>query len=477
MPGSDEMMPTAMPRPPFLTRLGILLGALLLGAAVAAGADETEPLPGHLAAQLQDLSTAQRAFLEGPDPVRVLGSRAQLVRMLQQRSADQVLAFVVDLKQVVAAFAYEEGVDMGEIPLNPEASIFNAHTVVMPEVLKERWRAPGPVSVSRYIDQWGGIPTFAGAPVAVTPEDLKAGQVDVAIAGIPLSFSSGRRDAQHGPGALRMMPGMADRDVYSMVDPAAVLSIVDYGDFSVDILSVERSIDHVHDMVLEVIEAGAIPFLVGGDHSMMYPSVRALRSSLPGEPFTVVHLGAHYNAERTGAHPLTDRDAIYRLLSEGVIEGSDLIQVGLRGPHLSPRALRWMREQGIRYHTMAEVERQGWPAVLERVLTEAKAGDRPVYVSFDVSVLDPSQLSAAGRALPGGLTVRELQPLLRRLCAETEIAGFELMDLAPMLDLSAVSVMNANHMLNACLAGVAMRRAGLDAPHYLDPLSVDHGQP
>ncbi|HBX37405.1 MAG TPA: arginase, partial [Pseudohongiella sp.] len=105
-----------------------------------------------------------------------------------------------------------------------------------------------------------------------------------------------------------------------------------------------------------------------------------------------------------------------------------------------------------------------------------KDSGNPVYISFDVSIFDPSAVSGIGRAVPGGLTVRELQPLLRRLCAETQIAGFELMDLAPMLDFSYVSAMNANAMLNACLTGVAMRKSGLTEENYLDPIAVDHGQ-
>lgn len=456
--------------------LGVVLSAAGMPPAAAQGGG-ADHIPAELLPKLSELSREQLEFFRGPEPMRVMGSRAQLVRILEQRSPEQIEAFVADMMRVVEAFKYEEGVDMGEIPLNPEATAFNGHTVVIPEILKERRRDPGPFSLNRYVDEWGGIPTFAGAPVAITPEDLRVGRVDIAIAGIPVNFSSGRRDAQNGPGALRLMHGMADRDVYSMVDPASVLSIVDYGDISVDHLSVERSIDHVHDMVYEVIGTGAVPFLVGGDHSVMYPTVRAVRAAHPDEGLKVVHFGAHYNAERTRAHSLTDRDAIYRLLVEEVVDGSNLIQVGLRGPRLTPEALVWLREQGVRYHTMAEVERRGWPAVMERVIDEAKSGGERVYISFDVSVLDPSQLAAAGRAAPGGLTVRELTPLVRRLCAETEIAGFELMDLAPMLDLSYVSTMNANHMLNACLAGVAMRRSGLVSDHYLDAMSVDHGQP
>nr|MBO2512942.1 hypothetical protein [Gammaproteobacteria bacterium] len=173
---------------------------------------------------------------------------------------------------------------------------------------------------------------------------------------------------------------------------------------------------------------------------------------------------------------MSDRQAVYRLLAEGVIEGKHLIQVGLRGPQLDLETLEWMREQGIRYHTMAEVAYRGWDAVMERVLAEAKAGPDRVYVSFDVSVIDPVELAAAGRAVPGGLMLREVIPLVRRLCAETRIVGFEIMDLAPMLDLSYRSAMNANYVMNACLSGIAMRKMGVTEENYMHPLVLDHGQ-
>ena len=72
--------------------------------------------------------------------------------------------------------------------------------------------------------------------------------------------------------------------------------------------------------------------------------------------------------------------------------------------------------------------------------------------------------------------MREVMPLLRRLCAETEIAGFELADMAPMLDFTYVSALNANYLMNACLAGIALRKEGITEANYLSPLALDHGQ-
>jgi guanidinobutyrase len=455
---------------------GSLLTAMFAMAAIPEFTQaEVFSFPQNVAEKLNVLTEEQRKFLSSQEPLRVIPSREKLVQQLEGRSPEQVLQYVSDMMAAVKALGFQEE-DMAEIPLNPEATRFNGYKIIAPEILEERRRDPGPFSVSRYIHAQGGIPTFAGAAVAKTPEDLIAGRVDVAITGIPQSMSSGSRDARNGPEALRAAHGMAGGDVYALVDPAAVLNIVDFGDVPVDRMSMERSLEPIHDRVQAIAKTGTVPFLVGGDHSILYPAVKAVRGAKPDRPLAVVHLGAHYNAEATRAHRLSDRDAVYRLLSEKLLAGPDLIQVGLRGPQAGPEAFEWLREQGVRYHTMAEVQRRGWQAVMERVLKEARATGKPIYISMDVSVLDPAHLSAAGRAAPGGLTPRELSPLLRRLCAENEIAGFDIADLAPMLDLSFVSAMNANYMMNACLSGMAMRKEGLTKAGYLNPIAVDHGQ-
>lgn len=433
-------------------------------------------IPSEIMAKLEQLSEEQVDFLSSEQPLRVIPSREKFYQDLERRTPEQIEQYVSDMMEAVAAHAYQPGVDMAMIPLNPEASGFNSFKVVRPEILKERMRDPGPVNVHRYINQWAGIPTFAGAPVAVTPADLIAGNVEVAIAGIPQSMSSGSRDGRNAPNVLRGMHVTGNLDVYAMVDPGAVLNIVDYGDIAVDRMSLKRGLDHVYDMVLEMASTGAVPFLIGGDHSLMYPNVKAVQAADPDQNLTVVHFGANYNAEPTRAHTISDRDAVYRLVSEGVIEGSDLIQVGLRGGQANRESFEWLRENQVRYHTMAAVEANGWQQVMESVLEEAGSAGNPLYLSLDVSVLDPVELTAAGRAVPGGLTIRELTPLLRRLCAENDVAGLELMDFAPMLDLSYVSAMNANYMLNACLSGMALRKQGITEANYLDPTTVDHGQ-
>ncbi len=135
-----------------------------------------------------------------------------------------------------------------------------------------------------------------------------------------------------------------------------------------------------------------------------------------------------------------------------------------------------MREVGFRYHTMAEVERRGWDAVMKDVIQEAMDGPEYVFVSFDIDVLDPAYTPGTGTPEPGGLTPREVFPIIRRLCAETNVIGFDLVEFAPERDPTYVTGLNANRVVREALTGMAMRKRGLVEPHYLSPLTVDDGR-
>jgi len=297
----------------------------------------------------------------------------------------------------------------------------------------------------------------------------------VAIIGVPSNASSGRRDAGSGPSAMRATNTIAMPDVQSLLKPLEVLSVADYGDFSVDWLSTELTVDHVTDMVAETAETGAIPMLVGGDTSMLYPGVKGVAQVRGKGTFGLLHLNAHPDAEQFGDHTVSDRQSMFLLLNEGIVNGSDTIQVGLRGPDVNVETLQWLRSKNVRYHTMAEIQQRGFDKVLKRVLREVENGPDAFFVSIDVSVIDPSEMVAAGRIAPNGLRLEQVTRAIRHVCAAKDIVGFEITDMAPMLDFSRLSVVNANAVLNACLVGIAVRKSGLD-PDYVHPLALDHGQ-
>lgn len=126
---------------------------------------------------------------------------------------------------------------------------------------------------------------------------------------------------------------------------------------------------------------------------------------------------------------------------------------------------------------MAEVERHGWEHVMQRAIAEAADGTNYLYISLDIDVLDPAYAPGTGTPEPGGLTPRELFPLLRRLGAETNVVGVELVELNPLVDPTYVTPQVANRCAREILTGMAMRHRGITNPWYLAPEALDHGQP
>ena len=347
-------------------------------------------------------------------------------------------------------------------------------------------RPPGLIDLSRYLVGHAstGIATFLGRPAALTPADLQAAEVDVALLGASLDHSLGMRGTAYGPRALRAhdmyLPTIAYGlpHVPTMVDPFEELVICDYGDAPVDPESNERSIQPIRSLVREVAETGTMPFIIGGDHSLQYPNVAALSDVYGKGKIGVVHFDTHYDAGSFGwGHWLTHGMPVRRLIEQGHVKGDNFIQVGLRGYAPTGEDLAWMRDHGMRYHFMAEVERHGWDHVMERALEEAKEGGAEyLYISLDIDVLDPAFAPGTGTPEPGGLTPRELFPLLRRLAAETNVIGMDLVELNPLVDPTYVTALVANRCVREMLAGVAMRKKGITEPHYLAPEVLDHGQ-
>lgn len=346
-------------------------------------------------------------------------------------------------------------------------------------------RPPGLLNLNRY--EFGiashGIATFLGRPAALTPADLRAAEVEVAMVGASLDFSTGMRGAAFGPRALRshdmylptVSSGLAHSHV--MVDAFEELVICDYGDAAIDPESTHRSIEPVRSIVREIAETGATPFVVGGDHALMYPDVAAIADVYGKGKVGVVHFDAHYDAASFGlGHNLTHGTPVRRLIEQGHVNGNNFIQVGLRGYAPGSEDLAWMRDQGFRYHFMTEVERYGWDQVMERALTEAAEGTDYLYVSLDIDVLDPAYAPGTGTPEPNGLTPRELFPLLRRLGAETNLVGVELVEMNPLVDPTYVTPLVANRCVREVLTGMAVRKKGITEPNYLAPETLDHGQ-
>jgi len=349
-------------------------------------------------------------------------------------------------------------------------------------------REPGPINIQRFPGGpgWSGIPTFFKLPIALTPEDLKAGDVDVAIIGAHTDMGGGYRGAAWGPMAFRASPSTVGWGAFAMdhmltlINPFEELIMVDYGDAPVDMLSTERSMHAIREFIRQVAAVKrkdgkhVIPIIIGGDHSLMYSDVAGLADVYGKGNVGVIHFDAHYDAsKRMFGHLISHGQPVYRLIEEGHVPGKNFIQVGLRGYYPNKESFEWMRQQGFRYHTMAEIEKRGWKDVMEDIIREAKDGPEHLFISFDIDVMDPAYMPATGTPEPNGLTPRETFPLIRRLCAESNVVGFELVELLPYRVSGYETVLNSERIVRECLVGITMRKKGIADKAYLAPLTVD----
>jgi agmatinase len=435
---------------------------------------EAIELPESVLPKLALLAPEEVDFLESGDARSFAGSLEDTVEELEKRTPAEVRAWVVAMIAVFEYNHYKEGRDAPNIPFNTDSPEFNAWKSRRPRSMDPQ-RENGPLALGRYGGR-GGPPTFGGHPLALTPEDLIAGEVDVAILGAPLNMGSGWRDSgAQATTDLRLFGWpMGSLDQYVQIEAGDVLKIVDYGDVAVDNNSTERSVQHVREVVREIAENGVIPMIVGGDHSLEYPNVAALADVYGKEKVSVIHFDSHYDAWWSGAHLIDHGAPVYRLINEGHVRGADYIQVGLRSAGPGKPAFKWMREMGMRYHTMAEIEKRGWDAVLDRVVAEASEEGRKLHISFDIDVLDPAFTPATGTPVPGGITMREAITIVRRLCAESNVVSFDLVELHPALDPTYKTTLNSAHIVKACLTGIAMNREGITEKHYLSPLASEH---
>jgi agmatinase len=348
-------------------------------------------------------------------------------------------------------------------------------------------REPGPIELNRYVinsHAHTGIASFMNWPVCITPEDLKAGDVDVAVIGAPLDMSFGQRGTAFGPRALRTadrytpggpLAGTVLTHTHVMIKPFDVLKCVDYGDANVDPFDIEASHDEIHKRVREIVDTGAFPIILGGDHSLMRPDGMAMADVYGKGNVGIIHFDAHYDAsDNHFGHNITHGTPVRRLIEDGHVDGRNFIQVGLRGWAPWEEDAEWMREKGIHSHYMAEVERDGFEVVMERAIKEATDGADYLYISFDIDSLDPAYAPGTGTPEPGGLTTREAFPMVRRLCAETNVVGLELVEVAPGWDPGYTTALNGLRVIQEAITGMAMRKEGITEPHYLDKRTSGH---
>ncbi|MEC3980271.1 agmatinase [Amycolatopsis sp. H20-H5] len=296
----------------------------------------------------------------------------------------------------------------------------------------------GPVDSSK-------VPRFAGfATFARLPRIDQVDRADVAVVGVPFDAGvSYRPGARFGPAAVREASRLL-RPYHPGLDvsPFAAAQVVDAGDIAINPFNIGEAIETLQQEAEALTADGTKLVTVGGDHTIALPLLRA--AAKKHGPVALLLFDAHLDTWDTYfGEPYTHGTPFRRASEEGVLDTSALSHVGTRGPLYGKRDLEEDRRLGFGIVTSGDVLRRGVDETVDAL--RQRIGDRPLYVSVDIDVLDPAHAPGTGTPEAGGLTSRELLEILRGL-RDCNLIGADVVELAPAYDHAEITAIAASHV-------------------------------
>ncbi len=313
-----------------------------------------------------------------------------------------------------------------------------------------------------YYSDWHG--SFEKLPWATDVEALAAAAPDVAIVGAPLDDAvSSRPGARFGPRAIRMAPSAWSSEyawsIQLATEPNANLKVVDAGDAPIVPARLDRGLRVTHEKVFQVASSGAIPIVLGGDHSITYPSAAAVSRYRWPRKVGIVHFDAHADTGPEQWGSLVGHGTpMRRLIEEGWIDGPNFVQVGLRGYWPEKETFDWMNEQGLRWHTMVEMEDRGSEAVIADAIAGALDGPDCIYLSVDIDVVDPGMAPGTGTPEAGGMLSRELLRAVRQIVGAVDLVGMDVVEVSPPYDQSELTAILAHRVVMEAISALGKKK-------------------
>ncbi len=316
-------------------------------------------------------------------------------------------------------------------------------------------RITGPTGVVGPVDaslapRFAGIATFARLP---TPDEVT--DVDVAVLGIP--FDSGvsyRPGARFGPASVREASRLLRPYNPALgVETFRTIQIVDAGDLAVSPFSIADAVAAIELGARRLADRARTLVSVGGDHTVTLPLLRALHAK--HGPIAVVHFDAHLDTWDTyfGAD-VTHGTPFRRAAEEGLLDAEACVHVGTRGPLYGASDLLDDAALGFQIIPASRFDDEGSRGIVERV--RQRVGERPVYASVDIDVLDPAYAPGTGTPEAGGLHSRELLTVLRAF-ADLNLVGADVVEVAPAYDHAQITATAASHVIYEFVSAIASR--------------------
>jgi agmatinase len=296
---------------------------------------------------------------------------------------------------------------------------------------------PQPVDALVY-PRFSGVPTFMRLPHITRAEEL-----DLAIIGIP--FDGGttyRPGSRFGPRSIRVQSAMIRPwNPVLNINPFAKFRIADFGDLSINPLSIEDTYGRITKQLGDILRADARTVCVGGDHSILLPILRAIHKQFG--PVAFIQLDAHGDTwSGYFGSPHSHGTPVKYAVEEGLIAKGYALQVGLRGQVYSDGDFDFARKHSIQIITSEELHRRGTAAIKSFL----KLRNRPVYITLDIDVIDPAFAPGTGTPQVGGLSSAQILDVLRSL-KDLNLVGCDLVEVSPPYDNGEITSLLAANLL------------------------------
>ncbi|GII56458.1 agmatinase [Planotetraspora thailandica] len=318
--------------------------------------------------------------------------------------------------------------------------------------------------MTRYGPMFGPDITFLGVERCDLDDVDSYAGADVVILGAPFDGGTSHRPgARFGPSAIRQacyLPHDGSRPSLALrVDALQDLQVLDAGDVETYAGDIEGSLRAIEEAVARISASGAVPFVLGGDHTIALPDATGVARHHGFGRISMVHFDAHADTgDVEFGHLHGHGQPMRRLIESGAIRGDRFLQIGLRGYWPGPEILDWMAGQSMRSYEMTEVVTRGLDTCLTEAYGIALDDCDGVYLSVDVDVCDPGHAPGTGTPEPGGLTARQLLDAVRRTCFELPVVGVEVVEVAPPYDHAEITAYLGNRVVLEALSAMARRR-------------------
>lgn len=288
--------------------------------------------------------------------------------------------------------------------------------------------------------RFGGIATMMRLPLGESAEGIDAGFI-----GVPMDIgTSNRPGARFGPRQIRAESVMLrPYNVATCAAPFDRLQVADLGDIATNPYDLKASVGLIEAGIARVLEHGCTPLILGGDHTLTYPVLRALAAK--HGRVGLVHVDAHADVNDTMfGERIAHGTPFRRAVEDGAVDPQRAVQIGLRGTGYAPDDFAWQTALGFRIIPAEAC----WHRTLAPLMEEVRdrIGDGPAYLSFDIDSLDPSVAPGTGTPEIGGLTTPQALEIIRG-CQGLNLVGADLVEVSPPYDPTGTTALIGANLL------------------------------